>query len=256
MKYEYKIEDSDIPSVSLRGESKEEKEKLLYENYGVFVPDGLLRVGNLVRVDGVWYDLDRLTKIKRSSTDICYFGGKSKGKSMVMAYHGLTKYLNNISLGNKYYTVYSNFHLNFPHVYINDVNFLNRMTNGIFLGDDLEAWLSSKFGKAYEKQNVLEIMLQLGKRNIDVLWSCKRPLGVIKDLRDTTDYFIECDMVLIDMPRSVDEYLFKSQFLDFCKIVCEVYDYNAEWVKDEELYDLEVYGHLYSTTEEIKRLKH
>lgn len=184
--------------------------------------------------------------LRRSSHDFCLYGPKGCGKTIILSYLGLLFLLRGK-------TVYSNYHLVYPHVYIDSIDAIENINSGVFLGDDFESWGSSKFRSNKEKSRLLEATLNFGKKNIDFVWTCKRPLEIDKTLRATVDYFVKCNLVLKDVPGSVDEYDYLSGFLDSHVCVLEVYDALTLKVDRIVLVDnLAFWCELYDTTEKVR----
>jgi len=187
--------------------------------------------------------------LKRSSVDLCFYGDKGSGKTLVMTYYAFCEYC-------KGKTVYSNYNLNFPHKRIESLDMLSDMSNCCFVGDDFESWLSSKFRSNKEKAGVLEASLNFGKRNVSpFLWSCKRPLEIDKTLRYTVDYFVHCNFVLKYDPVDIVDYECMSRFLDAHVVVLDVF--NAVSMKLEKTVvvdNLDLWCELYDTVETVKKL--
>lgn len=184
--------------------------------------------------------------LKRSSNDFCFYGPKGSGKTIAMSYFALYFYLKGIP-------ICSNYHLNLPHRFISSLDEVAEMRDCVFLGDDFEKWGSSKFLTNREKKMLLECTLNFGKNNIIFIWSCKRPLEIDKTLRaSSVDYFVKCSMVLKYEPKSYDDYLNMSRYLDAHIIQMEVYN-SIDLSLDRVCYldDLDLYSSLYDTTEHV-----
>jgi len=204
------------------------------------------------------------TPIKRQALDLCIYGKKSRGKSFILAILGFLAYLEGK-------TVFSNMSLAYPHVFIGCLEDVEKMKNHpgkkCFLGDDLEAWISSKFIKNEAKSSILEFTLNAAKYQCDLYWTIKRPLEGDKTLRSTSDYFIEVSLMLKSDVFSylIDKYGYDDdvfitavdaacEILENCYIVADVYDEVGNYFKTECYYDLDIYKDLFSTTTVIKHL--
>ncbi|MEO5351484.1 MAG: ATP-binding protein, partial [Magnetococcus sp. YQC-3] len=161
-----------------------------------------------------------MLELSRVSRDICFFGSKGSGKTLGMTYYGLRAYLSGLN-------VYSNYHLEFPHKRLQSIDDIMGARDGLVLLDDLEAWLSSRNWKSKENKQVMQIILQGGKRRLTVLFSCKRPENIDVLLRDTTDFWCRCTLI----PKSLngcpdfEEYI---KYLDNLLLCIEVFDDSVE----------------------------
>lgn len=190
------------------------------------------------------------TPLKRISYDFCFYGAKGSGKTIAMCYFALFFFL-------KGYTICANFDLSIPYIRIRNLEDIKQMKNCVFLGDDFEAWASSKFLTNKDKKELLECTLNFGKRNIIFIWSCKRPLEIDKTLRATSiDYFVKCKMLLKNSPVTYKNYIEDSKFLDAHLIEMEVYNsINLKLDRVVYLDNLDVWCKLYRTEEEIQQLE-
>lgn len=155
----------------------------------------------------------------------------------------------------KGYDIYSNYHLEFPYSPIKTLENFNNVKDGVLLCDDFENWVSSKFRSANEKKDVLNASLQFGKRNINYfIWSCKRPLEIDKTLRQTIDYFVECNMELKYMPSKKYDIDFLEKYLDNYRSRLNVYSaVDLKPVQEVLVDDLNLWCELYDTKQEIKK---
>lgn len=165
-----------------------------------------------------------------------------------MTYYGWRKWLDG-------YNVYSNYQLNFPYKRLKRLSDIETANNGILLLDDLEAWLSSRQWKSKESQEIMQIILQGGKRNLDLIYSCKRPENIDVLLRDTTDYWVKCNLLPNFVAKDIIDFENKASEIENLAVQLEVYDYNVELVNTTYIKDLEIYCHLYSTYEEISKFE-
>ena len=188
--------------------------------------------------------------IKRNSYDFCFYGGKGSGKTIAMTYYGFIEYLN----GKK---VYSNYKLEYPHIRIKNIEEIKNMQKGCALFDDIEAWSSSKFISNKDKKDLLECILNFGKKSITpFIWSCKRPLEIDKTLRGCgIDYFVKCNMLLKETPKDDIEYKEFSKYLDAHVIEMNIFRAD-DLTLDRVVYldNLDIWSMLYETTEEVEQL--
>lgn len=187
-----------------------------------------------------------MTELSRVSRDICFFGSKGSGKTLAQTFYGLRAYLSG-------FNVYSNYHLNFPYTPLRCIDDIQQAHDGLVLFDDLEQWLSSRNWKKAENTQVLQIILQGGKRRLTVLFSCKRPENVDVLLRDTVDYWCRCTMV----PKNINSPSLEEDIkqLENLLVQIEVFDDNVDPVNVTYIDNLELFGSLYSTREEIEKLE-
>ena len=188
-----------------------------------------------------------MTELLRVSKDICYYGGKGKGKSMVLAYEGFDKLL-------KGYTIYSNMHMNYKHIYIDSLKKIEMCQNGYLILDDLEQWLSSrKWTKNPEE--LLTMILMAGKRKITILYSVKRPENIDLLLRDTTDYWGEVDLIPNFKTNDIHEFYEKSKHLENLMIKIKWINDKGEEIHTQYIGNLKFCGSLYNTYEEIIKIR-
>jgi len=195
-----------------------------------------------------------LTRIKRQSTDIVFFGLKGSGKTIFVTYLLFVEFL-------KGKTIFANFHLNFPYVHIETLSDLRGMHDGVAVLDDAERVISSKFLDNKQKKDLLDGMLDTGKRNIDVWYILKRPLEADKSVRSIASKFVKVKMELKVFPGmdsfSDVDFLEYASFLDHYVIVADMYDRdNLSSVEFTEVLDyLPIWALLYDTTEQVQKIK-
>lgn len=192
-----------------------------------------------------------MTRLKRQSLDICFFGGKGRGKNIVLAYYGFKKWLDG-------FVIYSNFMLSYPFIYISSLADLEGLNldkkPALFLFDDAEEWLSSRRSLSTQNLTVSNIIIKLGKRNVYTLWSCKRPKNVEVELRNTSDFFVRVQLMLRDSKKILDVGFDDavSTIENLC-ILLTVYDYQEKLYKYQVLNDLDIWVELFDTSEEVKK---
>jgi len=192
-------------------------------------------------------DARKLTPLRRQSRDFCFYGSKSSGKTLSMVYFAFLWFIR----GKR---VFSNFPLNFEHTLVNSLSDLRDIKSGVFLGDDLERWASSRFRSNTDKSDLLEVMLDFGKRSVDCYWSCKYPLAVDKGLRSTVDSWVSCNMVLKSNYHSLDAFLEAEKFLDNYFVQMDIYGNDLKLDRTCFLSNLELWCELYDTMTEIKEI--
>ena len=196
-------------------------------------------------------DFSSLVKVNRSVKDIGLFGRKGIGKTTVLSLIGFINFLNNAD-------VYSSYHLNFPHILIKDFNDFEKIRfdgkKKVFLGDDFEGWFHKRnFSKALNK-DMNEILLNWGKKNCSLIYSCKN-LDVDKAIRDNTTEF--WNIILKQKyyhPDKKKNDILKS-YLNFLYIEIERYDLYFERLPSIYIYNLDLITQLFSTKEIVKKLK-
>lgn len=184
------------------------------------------------------------------SHDFCFYGAKGSGKTIVLSYYAFLCYLKGMK-------VCSNYHLSFPHVFVSSISQLRDMRDCVFVGDDFEAWASSKFFSNSDKKDLLECTLNFRKRNVSpFLWSCKRPLEIDKTLRASSiDFFCRCSLKLKVVPDDIVDYEFVSGFLDSHVVEVEVFSALDLKLKKVVVLDhLDLWVELFDTKEEIAHL--
>jgi hypothetical protein len=198
--------------------------------------------------------------LKRKGIDICISGNKSYGKTLTMTALGVQFFL----LG---YKVFSNYHLEIPHIRIDDIDGFKLLSKypqsmkKIVLLEDFEVWLHSRNASKDTNLEIGQIIINNGKNNASTIYAIKRAMAIDIGLRDTTDFFIECRLVL---PLKVktgnsefNDFLFDLWSNDFSKLWVElsVFDSNLNSFPKMYLKNLPFWGSLYNTQEIVKELK-
>lgn len=190
------------------------------------------------------------TRLRRLHRDICFFGRKGSGKNLSMVYYAFLSFL-------KGKRIYSNFKLEFPHTLVRSLDDIREVHDGILLADDFENWASSKFRSNVDKQDLLDITLDFGKRQVDFWYSTKRPMEIDKTIRSITDKFVRCNLLLVADFSTVEDYLDVSRYLDNYVLQLDVFD--ASDLETRELLviidHLPIWGSLYDTLEEVDQLQ-
>ena len=111
-------------------------------------------------------------------------GDLGSGKTLTLTYIGL-KYL--LEEGK---TIYSNYHLNFPHTRVYAIKQMNHMNDGVFLADELWTWLDCRTSqKAVNKGSSL-LLAKSRKKGLDVIWTAQLLSSLDKRPRRMTQKFI------------------------------------------------------------------
>ena len=195
-----------------------------------------------------------VTPLIRKSNDIGIFANKSKGKTMLMTFLGLLFYLRGA-------IVFSNYWVKYPHIFIESLRDLDKIkkyplnTPKVFLAHDFERWVHSR--KATSKLNIdiSTIILDFGKCNCTLIYDSKRPMAIDISLRDTTDVFIEVDLILPFYPNTGNSELDKkileiwSNDLEMLMLRIQPFDCNLNPLSPFYLYNLHIWGTLYHTQE-------
>jgi hypothetical protein len=208
--------------------------------------------------------IEDLTKIVRQSRDICFYGLKGSTKTLGMTALSVPKWLDG-------WQIYANYNIFLPEIQelnlkkpikvstLNDFRHIgdNDIKN-LLIGDDIERYISSKFKSNMEKKEILSITLDFGKAGsgIDFWYSCKSPLEADKSERRVSDAYVKCSAMLQFIPRTLDEYMFMKDYIDFYESIMEVHD--SIDVNNVSSYykirNLELWCELYDTRYKIKDL--
>jgi len=210
-------------------------------------------------------NISDLLPIVRSSRDCCFYGPKGSMKTLTLTFYIIHFY-------KKGYQVLCNYPIvGLPNVHVlgwkkpilvsslKDFDVLDVMDcKFIFVCDDAERWISSKFLSRDEKRDILEVTTNFGKygKGCDFYWSTKEPLEADKTVRRTSDTYIKCFSLLKYMPNNLDEFLFMREFLDFYMAHLEVY-FDDDLSKPDMTIDIdnvEKVAKFYDTRYKIKDL--
>lgn len=188
-----------------------------------------------------------LRRLNRSTKDIIFFGPKSSGKNILVSYLAAREYKNHGT------PVFANYHLSgFPSTYIDSLDHLLDLTNGVLILDDAEQWLDARTHKKEKTILLSQIILQMGKRNVSVWAIGKRFMNIDVRLRNTSMYFIEVSLKLGQKTDDPEKKRYYEQFLNYLFIEANVYDYEGIYHHTEYLTNLPLWVDLFDTFEEIK----
>ena len=95
-------------------------------------------------------------------------GNLSAGKTLTLAELGAF-----IKLSIPQATIYSNFHLAYPHKLVRSFDDFKEMKNGVLLADELWSWLDSYKSMDKSAQLICQLLLASAKRGISIAWSAQ-----------------------------------------------------------------------------------
>ena len=119
-------------------------------------------------------------------------GKKRTGKTTFMTLAGYMAHLRGIPIA-------SNYHVNYPHLFIKNSKDFGRLRNCLCLLDDFNKWASSRITQ--HKKTVLfsSVVNDAGKNNVSIIYSTKYIMQITKPIRHETDYVIR---VKLDRSRT------------------------------------------------------
>ena len=155
-------------------------------------------------------------------------------------------------------TIFSNYHLNpdyFDYYYVENLEDIHSLSNGIFLGDDLERVFSSKWMNKSAKETIADIILDLGKNSVSIWATTKRWEECEKSLRAISDRFLRSTLGLNFIPKSIEEKIEKEKYLNYLQLEIEVFDNPEEESIETELYgNLAIFKDLFDTKEIVEKV--
>lgn len=204
--------------------------------------------------EGSFNKMTTFTPLLRSSKDICIQGLKGSGKSYFVSIKAKECY-------DKGFNIYSNYKLNFPYNHIETIEDLLKIQpdsrlGGICILDDIERWISCRTWSSRKTQNIMEIILNLGKKGAGVsLWYTVKIFdNVDKWVRDCTDLIANVTMQMITLPESYDFYE-SYNVLENLALIVQYMRIDGEMDSTEIIWNLHKHKDLYDTTELIKDIK-
>jgi hypothetical protein len=198
---------------------------------------------------------DPFVKLIRTSYDIGIFGKKSAGKTILMSYLGYLHYKIYGSL------IFSNYHVNYPHIRIRSIEDLNHIYDynirlpKVFLGDDCERWFNSRTSLRKINKELNEILLDWGKINCSLIYTAKRIMAMDIALRDGTCEFVFPELMLKWVSDDDDLNSLMVGYLNFLKLRCIRFNDDFEVLPDIEYYDLVGMSKLYNTVEKVDKIE-
>lgn len=85
------------------------------------------------------------------------------------------------------YDIYANYKVNYPHTPINSPEEIEKIKNGVFLGDELWSWLDSRCSAKAKNRTIANILLKSRKRGFHILHTAQFFSLPDKRLREHTD---------------------------------------------------------------------
>ena len=95
-------------------------------------------------------------------------GNLSQGKTLTLAELGAF-----IKASIPEATIYSNFHLAYPHKLVRSFDDFTEMRNGVLLADELWSWLDSYKSMDKSAQLITQLLLASAKRGVSIAWSAQ-----------------------------------------------------------------------------------
>jgi hypothetical protein len=196
---------------------------------------------------------NKLIEIKRTSQDIGIFAKKNRGKTLTLS---ILAYLDQLN-GTK---IYSNYHLNFEHTYIDSIDKLDKIkqdknSKKRFIGDDFERWFHSRKATSKSNLELNDILLDWGKIKCSCSYSAKRLMAIDLGLRDSTDEFwnIILEQYITHKDPKINRLM--AKYINFLRIKIEKYDSDGNLIQTVYIKNLQNWIKLFDTTEIIKDLK-
>jgi hypothetical protein len=119
-------------------------------------------------------------------TLIAILGGLGCGKTLTLTYLGLKSYF---SYGGDV-KLFANFHLfGVPFYYVKNIEEIEGMKEGIFLGDELWLWLDSRASSSKKNRAIAMILAKSRKRNVEIFYTTQDFSQIDKRIRKITDLF-------------------------------------------------------------------
>jgi len=196
-----------------------------------------------------------MTKLNRVSLDICLHGGKGKGKSQAETYYLFRHYINGGLVASNMDLFFPIYPGTYKPIKLDSMEKIRNIYNALIVLVDLERCLSSRRWKSKENEEVMEIILNWGKRRNSLIWSAKRPQNVDNLLRDTTDYWGECSLVPNFKALNIDDFDNRASDNKNLLVKIDFIDFNGNELHTQYIGNLELYCKFYSTYEEISQLR-
>lgn len=200
-------------------------------------------------------NFDSLVKLKRSSYDIGTVGKKGIGKTLLESVYGFYKQRK------QGYIVYSNYPLNYPHIFIDNISDFNKILSSdvnkpkIFLGDDFERWFHSRNTKSKTNIELNEILLDFGKVSCSVFFSQKRSMSVDLGMRDSaSEWWIpSLQLAYITNDQNLNNKL--KKYLNFLCLNVQRFDDQLQPLGTFQIHNLQHHVKLFDTTTIIPPIK-
>lgn len=194
----------------------------------------------------------KLVKLKRQSKDIGLFGKKGVGKTTLLVLKSFMEFMLYDA------QVYSNFNLGFPHVRIKSLKDFDRIPNDdkrkVFLGDDFEFWFNSRNVSSKLNKDLVDVLLNWGKKNVSLVYSAKREMAIDKSLRESTIEFWELNLKQTIYNKDVTKNNILKKYLNFLYIEVERYDQNLDGLPSFRIKNLQHIVPLFDTKEIIDNI--
>jgi len=198
-------------------------------------------------------------------------GLQGTGKTMVMTGLGYSEKLRGKQ-------IYANYSLKYPYTYIDSLQALDNIHDGIVLLDEFWLWVFNRSSMSRINQDIVKIVMLNRKRGITILYTEQTYTQVDKLIRNVTNYWIlpKIRPLLVPDKDKIENHVRNKYGYhnteEFNKRAAEVYNKAAKVLQDPtnyyvktEIYDangyrrnvlkfknLEFWGSLYNTYEEVE----
>ena len=108
------------------------------------------------------------------------------------------------------FDIYSNYPVNYEHQAIITPNEIEGIKNGIFLGDELWAWMDSRVSASKKNKAISGILLKSRKRGFHVLHTAQFFSQPDKRLREHTDVLVVPEYDDLSLSCNVEIYRYKG----------------------------------------------
>lgn len=108
-------------------------------------------------------------------------GSLGAGKTLALTYLGVRNALQ----GRR---IYSNYHLGYEYTYIKTPDEIDSIKKGVFLGDELWAWLDSRTSQKKKNRFISKILLKSRKRGYQIIYTLQNFSQIDKRIRKITDF--------------------------------------------------------------------
>lgn len=176
-------------------------------------------------------------------TLIAIIGDLGAGKTLTMTYLAVYNWYK------KHPKIYTNYHLKgIPFTYVNSLEQLNEMKQGMFFGDEFWMWVDCRAHRSKRNMAIDKIIAMSRKRGVHIFYTCRNIMRMDIRIREHTDFIVEPRLAKFVNMEGVDTPV---------PLMCTIYWY--EWpgnfirriaTKIMKFYTLPIMA-VYNTYEEI-----
>lgn len=157
---------------------------------------------------------------------MAFVGNLGTGKTLGMTFVGLKKY-------NEGRKIFSNYNLAFPHTLISTIEDIDKIKNGIFLGDELWLWLDARRTTMKSHKVINDILTKSRKRNFDIYYTTQHMKQIDVRIQNITDFIVSpqlspdksrCMLYVYDGKTGS----FLRQYKFYTETIFSMYDTNEE----------------------------